>query len=376
MLARLSSRQHASAKSKASCIARNALAVIFAGLAVNAAHASRTYVYISNADSQDISAYRLNERNGELTPIQTLAVNGTAMPMARSPNRHHLYVGLRSKPYRVVTLFTNPLDGHLTEIGSAPLPESMAYISTDATGRDLFGASYGGNMLSVSRIDAAGFPQAAHQIIPTGPMAHAIRTSPDGRYAFASVLGADAWLRLKLDRDTGTLTPDAEPAYTLPHGSGPRHFIFSGNGRFIYLIDELDGKLHVLSFDKKTDTAKPIQTISILPPDFGDGKPWGADLHLTPNGKFLYVSERTSSTLGGYRVDRHSGKLVRMGTWETENQPRGFGIDPSGKYLFATGQVSNHVSSYRIDSKTGALTAKGRYETGKNPNWVETAVFK
>ncbi|MEJ8794896.1 beta-propeller fold lactonase family protein [Trinickia caryophylli] len=340
------------------------------------AHASRTYVYVSNADSQDISAYELDEASGSLAPIQTLPLGGTAMPIARSPNRPHLYVALRSKPYRVVTLFANPLDGRLTEIGSAALPESMAYISTDASGRYLFGASYGGNMLSVNRIDASGIAAQTFQTVPTGPMAHSIRTSPDNRYAFASVLGADAWLRLKLDADAGTLANDAQPAYSLPPKSGPRHFIFSGDGRFVYLIDELDGKLHVLSFDSRTDRAKPIQSVSILPPDFGSGKPWGADVHQSLDGRFVYVSERTSSTLTGYRVDSRKGTLERIGTWPTEKQPRGFGIDPSGHYLLAAGQLSDHLSVYRIDAKTGTLSAVGRYPTGKNPNWVESVTFE
>jgi len=354
---------------------RVALAGLMACALAGTAHASSTYVYVSNADSQDISAFKLDDREGALTSIQTLAVGGTAMPMARSPNRPHLYVGLRSKPYSVATLFMNPLDGTLTRIGTATLPESMAYISTDATGRFLFGASYGGNLLSMSRIDAKGMPEDALQTVPTGPMAHAIRTSPDNRYAFASVLGSDAWLKLALDGDAGTLTLDPKPAYSLPHGSGPRHFVFSGDGRFVYLIDELDGKLHVLAFDKKADTARPVQTISILPTEF-TGKPWGADVHLTPDGKFLYVSERTSSTLGGYRVDRRSGKLQRIGTWPTEKQPRGFGIDASGQYLFAVGQLSNHLTEYRIDRRTGALTANGGAPTGKNPNWVEVVTFE
>lgn len=376
MLPHLSLRRRSAAQAKRAPLLRTALAGLLACALAGAAHASRTYVYVSNADSQDISVFKLDERRGKLTPIQTLAVGGTAMPIARSPNRPHLYVALRSKPYRVVTLFTNPLNGKLVLIGTAALPESMAYVSTDATGRFLFGASYGGNLLSVSRIDANGVAEDAYQAIPTGPMAHAVRTSPDNRYVFASVLGADAWLKLALDRDAGTLTPDATPAYSPPRGSGPRHFVFSRSGRFVYLIDELDGKLHVLAFDKRADTAHPIQTVSILPPYFGDGKPWGADVHLTPDGKFLYVSERTSSTLGGYRVDPRSGKLKRIGTWPTEKQPRSFGIDPSGKYLLAAGQLSNHLTEYRIDRKTGGLTANGSAETGKNPNWIEVVKFK
>lgn len=334
-----------------------------------------TYAYVANADSADISVFRLDQASGALAPVQTLAVGGTVMPMALSPDHHALYAALRSKPYQVLTLAINPADGRLTLRKSSPLAESMAYLSTDHTGRYLFSASYGGNLLAVNNIDANGVVGEVRQIIKTGPMAHAIKSAPDNRYVFASVLGADAWLRLKLDAKSGQLQPDPAPAYALPAKSGPRHFVFSPDQRFAYLIDELDGKLHVLAFDPVTDTAKPRQTVSILPPDFRGDKPWGADLHLTPDGRFLFASERTSSTLAAFRVNKKSGQLTRIGTWPTEKQPRGFNIDPSGRYLLAVGQLSTQMSVYRIDSHSGALKTIGQYPVGHNPNWIEMVKY-
>lgn len=351
------------------------IAAIGLAAAVSGNSQAATYAYVSNADSQDISVFSLDKSNGSLAAVETVAVGGTVMPMAFSPDHLRLYAGLRSKPYRVVSFAVNPLDGRLIELGQAPLAESMAYVSTDATGRYLFSASYGGNLLAVNRIGANGVVGEVQQTIKTGPMAHAIRNAPDNRYVFASVLGSDAWLRLKFDATNGQLTEDAAPAYSLPPKSGPRHFVFSPDRRFTYLIDELDGKLHVLAFDGAHDTVKPIQTISILPPNFSGGNPWGADLHLTPDGRFLFASERTSSTLAAYKVDTASGKLTRIGTYPTEKQPRGFNIDPSGKYLLAVGQLSTTLSAYRIDSKTGGLSAIGQYPVGKGANWVEFVEF-
>ncbi|WP_321919417.1 lactonase family protein [Paraburkholderia tropica] len=339
-----------------------------------AAHAA-TFVYVSNADSQNISVFRVDESAGTLAAVETVPVGGTVMPMTLSPDHRRLYAGLRSQPYRVVSFAINPLNGRLAELGRAPLAESMAYLSTDATGRYLLSASYGGNQLAVNRIGENGVAGEVQQTIKTGPMAHAIRTSADNRYAFASVLGSDAWLRLRFDATTGQLTEDAAPAYALPEKSGPRHFVFSSDSRFVYLIDELDGKLHVLAFDRAHDTVKPIQTVSILPADFHGDKPWGADLHLTPDGQFLYTSERMSSTLGAYRVDRATGKLARIGTYATQKQPRGFNIDPSGRWLFAVGQLSTQMSVYRIDAKTGALEETGQVPVGKGANWVEVVRY-
>jgi len=345
------------------------------GVAATVAAHAATYAYVSNADSKDISVFSLDRASGKLAAVETVPVGGTVMPMAFSPDQHRLYAALRSQPYRVVSFAVNPLDGRLIELGRAPLAESMAYVSTDATGRYLFSASYGGNLLAVNRIGADGVAGDVQQTIKTGPMAHAIRNAPDNRYVFASVLGSDAWLRLKFDASTGQLTQDAAPAYALPEKSGPRHFVFSPDHRFTYLIDELDGKLHVLAFNQASDTVKPIQTVSILPKDFSGDKPWGADVHLTPDGRFLYASERTSSTLAAYRVDPASGKLTHIATYPTEKQPRGFNIDPSGHYLLAVGQLSPTLSAYRIEPKTGALSAIGQYPVGKGANWVEMVQF-
>jgi 6-phosphogluconolactonase len=352
-----------------------ALALTLTSIGALTSVEAKTYAYVSNADSQNISVFDLNAATGELAAVQTVSAGGTAMPMALSPNHHRLYAALRSAPYRVVSFAINPLDGKLIELGRAPLAQSMAYISTDATGRYLFSASYGGNLLSVNRIDASGVAAEVQQTVKTGPMAHAIKSSPDNRYVFASVLGDDAWLRLKFDATNRALTEDVHSAYALSPKSGPRHFVFPPNHRFVYLFDELDGKLHVLAFDSQRDTAKPIQTVSILPSDFTGDKPWGADLHVTPDGRFLYASERTSSTLAAYRVDAMSGKLVRIGTYPTEKQPRGFNIDPSGNYLLAVGQLSPTLTVYRIEKKTGTLAELGKYPVGKGANWIEMVDF-
>ncbi|EEA03769.1 6-phosphogluconolactonase [Burkholderia sp. H160] len=346
------------------------------GLAVSAAVHAATYVYVSNSGSQDISTFSLDQSSGKLTSIETVPVGGTVMPMTLSPDHLRLYAALRSTPYRVVSFAVNPLDGRLIELGRAPLAGSMPYLSTDPTGRYLFSASYFDNLLAVNRIGNNGVVGEVQQIVKTGPKAHAIRISPNHQYVFASVLGADAWLRLKFDASSGTLTEEASPAYQLPEKAGPRHFVFSSDGRFAYLIDELDGNLHVLSINRANDAVKPIQSISILPKDFTGDKPWGADLHLTPDRHFLYASERTSNTLAAYRVDVASGKLTRIGTYPTEKQPRGFNIDPSGRYLLAAGELSPTLSAYRIDSKTGGLSEIGKYPVGKGANWVEIVTYE
>ena len=102
---------------------------------------------------------------------------------------------------------------------------------------------------------------------------------------------------------------------------------------------------------------------------------WASDLHLTPNGRFLYAAERTTSSLGAFSVDGASGKLTYLGSTPTEKQPRGFRIDPAGRYMVVSGELSATLSTYAIDGSTGALKRVGQYPTGKGSNWVEIVAF-
>ena len=117
-----------------------------------------------------------------------------------------------------------------------------------------------------------------------------------------------------------------------------------------------------------------LQRSTVMPPGFG-GKPWAADLHLSPDGKYLYGSERTSSTLTTFKVDPATGQLQVVGQTPTEKTPRGFAVDSSGRYLISTGQDSHGVSLHVIDPATGMPRAGASQPAGKNPNWVEIVDF-
>ena len=106
-----------------------------------------------------------------------------------------------------------------------------------------------------------------------------------------------------------------------------------------------------------------------------DNDIWAADIHLTPNGRFLYASERTTSTIGALRVDGASGKLVYVGSTPTEKQPRGFNIDPTGQFIVVSGEKSDMLAVYSIQAESGALKSIGRYPTGKGANWVDIVTF-
>lgn len=338
-----------------------------------------TYVYVGNADSNDIHVLKLNKAGGDLSPVQVapfpgIVKAGPSTPLAVSPDRKFLYAGVRSDPFTAVGFAIDAATGKLQHTANGPLADSMAYIATDRSGRYLLSASYGGHKIAVNPISPAGTVQAPKQVVTTGLNAHAILPSPDNRYVLATNLGSDVVLQFKFDAATGSLSQNTPPNIVAPQKSGPRHVVFHPNRKYAYLITELSGDIIAFHYNARAGTLKAFQTVSVMPPG-SNAKPWAADLRITPDGRFLYGSERTTSTLTGFKVDGASGRLTRIGDVPTQKQPRGFGIDPSGKYLFSVGEQSHALTAYRIDGTSGALTALKEYPVGKKPNWVEVIDF-
>ena len=328
------------------------------------------FVYVSNADSGDISVLRMDARTGDLTPVRSVPVGGSCGPLAVSPDRRFLYAARRAAPFAALAFAVDAATGALAPLGEGALPASMAYIATDRAGRGLFGASYHEHKISVSAIGANGVPQAAHQIVPTEPNAHAVLPDPSNRFVLATSLGGDLVLQWRFDAATGRLTPNDPPSVPVRKGAGPRHLVFHPRAPFVYLLNELDASIDVFTFDPDHGTLAPLQTITAMPAGT-TGAPWGADLHLTPDGRFLYSSERRSSTLAMFSVDAITGKLTFTGHVPTETQPRGFHISPDGRFLLAVGQLSHRLSCCAIDADSGALSLLQTYPVGQNPHWVE-----
>ncbi len=350
-------------------------AVFAAAMAAAGASSAATWVYIANADSQDISVFQLDRSAGALKPVATVPVAGTAMPMVVSKDKKFLYVALRSQPFRVVTFAIDGANGGLKKLGEASLADSMANIDLDASGRWLFAASYGGHKISVNSVAADGLVGPVQQVIPTSPNAHAIHQDPAGRYVFATSLGGDNLSSWRFEPKTGQLSAN-DPALVnvSPAKTGPRHFLWNKAQTHVYLLNELDGGVDVFAYDGGKGAMRHLQRSTVMPAGF-TGKPWAADLHLSADGRYLYGSERTSSTLTTFKVDPATGLLQTAGTTPTETTPRGFAVDSSGKFLISTGQGSHAVSLHPIDAATGVPAAGASQPAGKNPNWVEIVDF-
>ncbi len=329
------------------------------------------WVYVANADSQDISVLRLDRAAGALTPVATVVAGGMAMPMVVSRDGRFLYVALRSQPFRVLAFAIDGKTGGLQKLGESALADSMANIDLDPTGRWLFAASYGGSKITVNGVGADGVVGPVHQLIQTAPNAHAIHADASGRFVFATSLGGDQLSSWRFDPATGLLAAN-DPALVpvAPAGTGPRHFAWDRAGRHAYLLNELDGAVDVFAYDGARGAMRHLQRSSGMPAGF-TGKPWAADLHLSPDGRFLYTSERTSSTLATFTVDPTTGGITPAGTTPTEKTPRGFALDSTGRFLVSAGQDSHGVSLHPVDPATGLPGTPTRLQVGKNPNWVE-----
>jgi len=331
---------------------------------------TRTIVYVACADSHEIAVLRLDPASGALVPVQQVATGGTVMPLAVSADRRRLYASIRSAPLAVLSFAIDPADGTLAPLGTSPLPASMCWIGLDRSGRWLLSASYGESLVAVSPIGDDGVAGAARQTVGTAPNAHSIQADPANRFAFAACLGGDVVSAFAFDADRGTLELRPEPAWRTRAGAGPRHFAFHPTAPFVYLLNELDATVDALEHHADAGRFGHVQTIGSMPPG-AVGKPWAADIHFGPDGRFLYTSERRSSTLAAFAVDARGGWLTLLGRVETATEPRGFAIDPSGRWLIAAGQASHSVRVHAIDAKSGALAPHADLGVGRNPNWVE-----
>ncbi|RMO87328.1 hypothetical protein ALQ32_04751 [Pseudomonas syringae pv. tagetis] len=355
------------------------------GLPVQAA----TFAYISSPADGLISQYRLDEQSGALSLVEQTKAGDQVNPMAISPDGKALFAALRSKPYQVLSFSIEPATGHLKPLSQAPLAESLAYLSTDRSGRFLFGASYGADLLSVQPIDAQHRPSDSIETYKTGMHAHSVRTDPSNRFVYAGNLGVDRVLQYRLEPKDGKLVPIGEGFVAVPDNTGPRHLAFSSDGRFLYVVGEMSGTVTAFLINEKTGALKQVSQADGIPArlklapgqardarnnDLKDDptpRIWAADIRLAPDGKWLFISERTTSSVSVFKVDPAKGNVTFVENYPVEEkQPRNIAISPNGRWLLVSGEKSDKVGSYAIGA-SGALKRVSEAPSGKGALWIE-----
>jgi 6-phosphogluconolactonase len=240
----------------------------------------------------------------------------------------------------------------------------------DKEGRFLLVSNYSGGSVSVIAIREDGrlgeltdlVQHKGSSINPErqeGPHPHSILLDPSNRYAFVPDLGLDKIMIYRFDSVHGKLQPNDEPWVSIRPGAGPRHFTFHPNGRFAYLINELDNTIIAFSYEAAYGRLRELQTVKALPEGFA-GKSYCADIHVTPSGEFLYGSNRGHDSIVAYKIDVATGKLTYLGHESTRGRtPRNFDIDPTGEFLLVGNQDTDTIQTFRIDGESGRLIPTG-----------------
>jgi 6-phosphogluconolactonase len=337
---------------------------------------SELLAYVSCADERAIVTFAMDRATGVLTRRASTQVPGPtgpgmSMPLAFSPDRRVLHAAVRIAPFPCSSFAVDPATGALAHLGAANLDDAMAYIVVEPSGRALLAASYPGAIATLHDIGADGAVTApARQVIDTPLRAHAVITDAAGRFAYVPCLGGDVVLQLAIDAEGGRMV---QVGRLRTHaGCGPRHMRFSPCGRFAYVLGELDATITACAVDSQGRLSAQ-QAVAILPRGFSvpAGKRiMAADIHITPDGRFLCASARRTAVLSAWRIGP-GGALSPVGSIGTEPMPRGFAIDPSGRFLLCASQTTGAVQTYAIDPGTGALMLLARTPAGANANWIE-----
>ena len=328
---------------------------------------AQTLVYVSCVKSRRIDVFSLDPESGDIQLRQQLDTPGAPQPLRFSADQRVLYAGAKAEN-SVLAFAIAPDSGELMLLGSTPASGDPTYVSSDRAGRVAFCASYDGNCLDVFPLDANGLPGPASQHESGLPHAHACLMDGSNQWLLVPMLGEDAIRIYRLD-DDGRLTPNDPPMVKVRQGSGPRHLVFSPDNRQVFCLNELDCSIDSFDFSAESGQLTLKHSVNALPPEFS-GKPWAAELRITPDGRFIYASERTASVIAAFAID-DSGRLLLVGHYPTETQPRGMAIDPSGKWLVAVGRLSASMTVHALDPKNGQLKVQGRHATGQNPICVE-----
>lgn len=342
----------------------------------------RLYVAADNA----LSVFAIDQESGALEVVQKLPLTG-AGPFAFAPNRRLMYAaagkaGADAAPASIATCEIGP-NGELTLVQQAAVNLRPGYLMTDNNGEFLAGSHYREGKASIWKIDPRYVGTTLREIT-LEENAHSAVFSPDNHWLLVPATGPNKVFLNRFTAQVGTTVPHDPPFVAGPVGDDeakqPRHLVFHPHLSVVYTTLERDhAGVGVWQWDTETGSLEPLQNVVTQPNDF-PGVITTADLHLTPDGRFLYVSNRDVTVQGaaegndsivGFRVDPQTGTLAMLGHTPCERVPRSFTIDALSRFLYVAGQGDGTVGAYRIET-SGTLTKVAEYAVGARPAWVQT----
>lgn len=329
-------------------------------------------------ESKGIYAYRFDAASSELTPLGVAAETTNPSFLAIDPSRRFLYAVNEVPKYKggnsgAVSAFAiDRQTGKLSLLNEvASRGADPCYIAFDKAGKYALVANYTGGSVAVFPIrddghigESSAFVQHVGSSVnherQEGPHAHWIETTPDNRFALAVDLGLDELLVYRFDAKAGSLTANDPPHAKLDPGAGPRHLAFHPNGKFAYVVNELQSSITAFSYDPSRGALHALKTVSTLPKGFS-GSNDTAEIRVHPSGKFLFASNRGHDSIAVFSIDSHTGTLTLVDHFPTQGKtPRNFEIDPTGSLLFVANQDTSNIVVFRIDPNSGRLTPTGQ----------------
>jgi 6-phosphogluconolactonase len=317
--------------------------------------------------TDNIYLVRMDRRSGELLQVGSVDAGPRPSFITIHPNGggRVLYSVNEIEKGAVTAFAVDTATGGLTRLSEQPsLGGSPCYVSVDRSGRALLVANYGGGNVALLPIEPNGSLAAAHMVQHTGkgpnaqrqeaPHAHCILPDRSNRFALAADLGADRVFVYRLDLDGNALRHVGDAV--MRPGAGPRHIAFHPTLPRVFVANELDSTVATLRFDAERGALAPLGAVATLPAG-STGTNYPADIHVAPNGRTLYVSNRGHNTIALFAVAAATGALTLEQVVPTEGDwPRNFSLDPSGRWLLVANQRSNSVVVFRRDPQNGRLT--------------------
>jgi len=336
----------------------------------------KTFVYFGTKPtekSEGLYCYSLDLETGEMDLVETTPAINCAY-IAIAPSKKVLYTlanldGAEKGQNGALAAYSiNPLTGALAHINTVACPTvTPSHVQVDRIGANVFGANYNSSFAITYPVRAdggLGEHSDLHKYEGSGPNEkrqeashpHSVFTSPDNRFALVCDLGTDSVYVYENDTLNHKLVPSKFVQVKTAPGAGPRHLAFHPSGRFVFVLNEMASTVGVYNYDSASGALTETQTIDTLPDDY-DAIRWAAEILTSPDGRFLYTSNRGHESIAIFSIDPASGHLTLVGHEATRGkQPRNFGIDPTGRWLIAANMDSDNCELFRIDPQSGTLT--------------------
>lgn len=324
-------------------------------------------ILVSLQGDSRIAAFDIDAASETLGEPEYIEVEGGPAPMVLSADRSMLYAGLRNAPGLAAFSID---EGKIEQIDSVVLESDPCFVGLDRTGKYLLSTYYSAGMVSIHRLNPDGTIQTEPiQTVRTYENAHSIWFDRANTFAFVPHTGPNKIAQFEFDAESGILSPNRSYNADVPSGVEPRHLAMDPTGEYFYCSNERNSSVTTYQLDAATGTLAPLATASTLPSEYSQSNSC-AQIRISPNGRFLYVSNRGHDSIATLRIDENTHHPTLVGNTASEKTPRAIFLDDRGDYLIAAGFDTGFLAVHRIDHASGLPIQPARYHAGNAPMWV------